>query len=216
MERRTDRYCTSIAPVRLYLDDIGQIVACLQELSHQADLVLVTPRHEVSTVEGLSVLGEKEVQALEIRARSTSRRLYDLIVSIEPDAVLLCRTGDTPAHSRAFAHVEALLLGHRRRWRWRSGLLVAAGLAGLLSAVVVLLAQSAIWPWAPYLGAILAGLSAALSVSYLATKGWSISRVHLYARQEHRLRWDYVSGALIVLALIAVMALVTLGLATLI
>lgn len=82
MERRADRFCSFIAPVRLYLDDIAQIVACLQELSPQADLVLVTPRHEVSTVEGMSVLGERETQALEIRARSTSRLIILGLIAV--------------------------------------------------------------------------------------------------------------------------------------
>jgi hypothetical protein len=216
MEKRSARFCRSIAPVRLYRDDLAQIVAYLQELSPETDLVLVTPRHEVSTVEGLAGLGVKEVQALEIRVRSLTRRLYDMIVSIEPESVFLCRTGDTPIHKRAFARIEALLLGRRRKWRRRNGLLAAAGLLGLLSTVVLLLAQSGFWPLTPYVGAVLAGISASLAVGYLATKHWSRSRIHLYERQERQVHWEYMGGALIILALIAVMALVAMGLAALI
>ena len=52
MERRPVSFCESIAPVRLFLDDLEQIVASLLELSPEADLALATPGREVTSVEG--------------------------------------------------------------------------------------------------------------------------------------------------------------------
>jgi hypothetical protein len=79
-----------------------------------------------------------------------------------------------------------------------------------------MLANSYLSPWLPYIGAVLAMTSLSLSAVYAVTRRWSISRVILVYRWEHRVHWEHVKGALIVLALIIVMALVTLGLALLV
>lgn len=211
LARRPVQFCQSIAPVRLYLDDIEQIVAYLQGLSPEIDLALVTPRHEVTTVEGLTGLDRQEVPALEIRCSVNPRRLYDLVVSIGPESVFLCRTGDTLAHKRAYLGIEALLLARRLRWQRRDRLLAAAALLGLLSSVLFVLARSSLSPWLSHLGVGLAALSLSLSATYPLTKRWSTSRIALIRRQDARVHWDYMTGAFIVLALISAMALVTLG-----
>ena len=211
IDRQPVRFCQSCAPVRLYLDDLEQIVVYLLEFSPEADLVLATPRREVTSVEGLTSLGREEVSALEIRCSVNPRRLYDFVVSIGPESVYLCRTGDTLAHRRAFMQIEALLIHRRRIGKWRNGLLSAAGVLGPLGGVMFAMAQSGVASWLPYVGAALAGISLSLPALYLVTKRWSISRVILVKRQDHRVHWEYMSGAFIILALIGLMALVTLG-----
>lgn len=212
-ERPRVKFCQSIAPVRLFLDDIEQIAAYLFELSSEADLALVTPRREVTSVEGLTSLGRQEVSALEIRCSANPRRIDDFVVSIGPESVFLCRTGDTLAHRRVFSQIEALLLARRRGWQWRNRLLEAAGFLGPLSAAVLLLAQSYLQSRLPYVGVVLGGLSLSLLAAYLATRRWSKSSVVLIKRQEHRVHWEYMSGALMIVALILLMVLLTLGLA---
>jgi hypothetical protein len=202
-----------MAPVRLYLDCIDQIVKCLQELSSEAEIVLATPGREFATVEELSGLGRQEVPTLEIRCCVNPRRLYDFIVSFGAKTVFLCRTGDTLAHRRIFTQIEALLLARRRGWQWRDRLLLAAGLLGSLSAAVFMFVRSGLLPWLPTVGAVLTAMSLCLSAVYLATRRWSTSKIVLGNRLEHRIRRERVIGALIVVALIVVMALVTMGLA---
>jgi hypothetical protein len=214
-ERHPVKFCQSFAPVRLYLDDIEQIVAYLLELSPEADLVLATPRRQVATVEGLGSLGRPEVSALEIRCSANPRRVHDFVVAIGPESVFLCRTGDTLTHRRVFAEIETLLLERRRRGKWRKWLLAAAGVLGPLSGTGFLFAQSGVPSWLPYVVAALAGVSLSLSALYLVTKRWSSSRVILVKRQDHRVHWEYMTGAFIILALISMMALVTLGFALL-
>ena len=213
MDRRSIRFFESLAPVRLYLEDIEQVVTYLQELSPEAELTLATCGREFVTVEELSGLGQQEVPELEIRCCAHPRRTHDFVVSIRPESVFVCRAGDTPVHRRVLAQVHALLLAHRRGWQWRNGLLVSAGVLGPLSAVVLVLARPSLLPWLLYLGTILAGMSLSLSAVYLATKRWATSKVVLIKRQEQRIHWGDVTGALIIGALIALMALVTLLLA---
>jgi hypothetical protein len=214
-ERRPVQFCRSIEPVTLYLDDIEQIVAYLLDISPDADLVLATPKHEVTTVEGLSRLDRPEIPAIEIRCSVNPRRLCDFVVSIEPQSVFLCRAGDTLAHRRAFSQIEALLLARHRGRQWQDWLLGVASVLGPVAGVVFVLAQSGAPAWLPYGGAALAGISLSLSALLLLTKQWRASRVLLIKRQDHRVRWESITGAAIIVALISMMALVTLGFALL-
>jgi hypothetical protein len=210
MEKRTVRSHKSVAPVRLFLEDIEAIVAHLQELSPEADITLATSGHEFVTVEELTGLHQHEVSELEIGCRVGPRRFYDFLVSIGPESVFLGRTGDTPAHKRILLQVEALLLSRRRPWQWRDRLLAAAGVLGPLSAVVSILARAARLSWLTYVGAVLAALSLSLSAFYLTTKRWSTSKVVLVKRQDYRVRWGDLAPALITVALVTAMALVTM------
>jgi hypothetical protein len=215
-ERRPVRFCQSIAPVLLYLDDIEQIVAYLLELSPEADLALATPKREVTTVEGLAGLGSQEVSALEIRCSANPRRFCDFVVAIGPESVFVCRTGDTLAHRRVFTQIEMLLLDRRLRGKRRNWLLAAAGVLGPLAGAGFVLAQSGVLSWLPYVAAALASLSFSFSALFLMTKRWSTSRVVLVQRQDYRVHWEYMAGAFIILALIIVMALIAMGFALLI
>lgn len=213
MDKRSARFLRSIAPVRLYLEDIEKIVAHLQELSPEADITLTTSGHEFVTVEELSGLRQQEVPELEIRCCVGSRRFHDFLVSIGPTSVFLCRTGDTPAHRRILLQIEALLLARRCGWQWRDRLLASAGAIGPLSAVVFVLARSDLLSWLLYVGAVLAGTSLSLSAAYLATKQLSTSKVVLVNRQKHRVHWGDVTVALITVALVTLMVLVTMVIA---
>ena len=213
MEKRSVRFLKSASPVKLYLEDIEATVACLQELSAGADITLSTLGHEFVTVEELSGLGRHEISELEIRCRVGPGRFYDVLVSISPGSVLLCRAGDTHAHRRIFSQIETLLLSRRRGWQWRDRLLIAAGAVGPLSAVVLVLANADLLPWLLYVGAVLAGLSLSLSAVYLTTKRWSTSRIILVGRKGQRMHWGDVAVALITVALVMMMVLVTMLLA---
>lgn len=210
MEKRSVRFHKSVAPVRLFLEDIEAIVADLQELSPEADITLTTSGYEFVTVEELSGLRQHEVSELEIGCRVGPRRFHDFLVSIGPASVSLCRTGDTPAHRRILLQVEALLLSRRRPGQWRGRLLAVAGVLGPLSAVVSILARAGQLSWLAYVGAVLAVLSLSLSAAYLTTKRWSTSKVILVRRQDYRVRWEDVTPALITVALVTAMALVTM------
>jgi hypothetical protein len=179
-------------------------------LSPEADITLSTCGREFVTVEELSGLSQHEVSELEIGCRVGPRRLYDFLASIAPESVFLCRTGDTAIHRRVVSQVEALLLACRRPWQWRDRLLTSAGVLGPLSAVVCILARANDLAWLFYLGAILAALSLSLSAVYLTTKRWSTSKVVLVRRQDRRIRWGDVAVALITVALVILMAFVTM------
>ena len=212
MSKRSVRFVESITPVKLYLEDIEELVACLQEVSADAEFTLATAGHAFVTVEELSGLGQHEISELEIRCVSGPRPLHAFLLSIDPGSVTLCRVGDTPVDRHVFAEVEGLLL-LRRRWRWRDRLLTWAGVVGPLSAFVLMLAMSSVWPWLFYVGAALGGLSLATFALYRMTDRWSRSRVLLVRREAHRAHWGDVAAALVIVALLAAMAAVTILLA---
>jgi hypothetical protein len=213
MSKQSVRFFESVAPVRLYLEDVEEIVARLQELSPEADITLATSGHEFVTVEELSGLGQHEVSELEIRCLVGHKPFHAFLVSIGPKSVSLCRAGDTPADRRILRQVEALLLARRRPWQWRDRLLTSAGVIGPLSAFALMLARSDLLPWLFYVGAVLTGVSLSLPAVYLTTERWSKSKVVLVRRQEHRAHWGDVATALITVALVVTMALVTMLLA---
>lgn len=206
-----------LGPVKLYLDDIGQIAQTLQHLLSEAELSFFIPGRELATIEELSGLDRPEQDALEIRCSVAARPSCVLLISVHRDGVFLCRTADNPACKRAFSETEELLLARQRSGRWCRRLPGWAGAVGCISAFAAALGAVGAVPGLLYAGVALAGLSLALLALYAGTRRFSLSRVILVEKHQHRAYADVaiavgtiVLVTLIIASVVRVLADITL------
>lgn len=207
MKKRTKQLQCSMGPVRLYLDDIRELVRVMGELPSAGELNIQSGDYEFTGVEDLANSPEAVLRELRITCGNTLSS--SIWLSIDGSNVYLSSRKDAIAHFGVYTQIKALLQSRRPKWSWLSQVRTVRAVTILAAVGLILVLAGGITGVAPlvWVGFWATGLGLLFLAVTLTTHTLGKSAIILQERSEQE---SFLQRNKDSIALVLITALVTM------
>lgn len=189
MKRRTKELRCRVGSVKLYLDDIRELVRVMRPVSDEGELKIESRDYEFAGVEELGNLNRDALHKLKIVYGKSSSRVS---VLIDGSSVVVECDEDAPTFRGVYAEIGELLESRKRWWNWIDSNWVygAMGASVGLSVLLIMMATIYVDLLMGWCGFGFAMVFLIFLLTRAAARNLRVSEIVLQERSEHESFWQ--------------------------
>jgi len=203
-------------PLKLYLDDIMEIISLMREVDEKGELEIVVGDYRLSDLQEIKNIKPKEHKELVIRFNvSEPYATLSLRISEKYSTFEYFSAEDSLALQGVFSQIEKILLSARRQWRWVEQIFSVA--TGVLITAPIFILEGEVFngSFLTAMGVVMTLVWLFAAFLFILTKPVRKSKIILVNKAEHTTFWKRNKDAIILTTFSSLLSFILGILATL-